>query len=198
MREGQLRVCTEPRVGEYGCHYYWYKIHVSTASLHTQKKVAKTQALFHFYFILTHIPLFKNLSLGAVCRDSGGLLFRFPSCLSPHLLPLGAPPPFAIIALCPPPPPQPPVRLGAPPGWSHSLRGLRGRPWGHKCLPGRMTKMGSVALIICRPDTAHGLSGTLRGSCPPICTICTSSQGVQGVRAASGALHCCRMPWGNA
>ena len=33
--------------------------------------------------------------------------------------------------------------------------------------------MGSAALIICRPDTVHGLAGTLRGSCPPICTICT-------------------------
>lgn len=77
----------------YGWHYCWYKIRVSTASLHTQKKAAKTQSLFHFYFISTHIPLFKKLSLGAVCRDSSGPLFWFPSCPCPRLLPLGAPPP---------------------------------------------------------------------------------------------------------
>lgn len=95
-------------------------------------------------FILTHIPLFKKPEIPSVGRFSSELSFPLaPSGLSPHLPSLETPPPFGFHL------PRP---AAACPGHSSrlepQLRGIPGRPWGHKAFPGKDDKGGKCWVLV--------------------------------------------------
>ena len=145
---------------------------------HTEKG-DQDSITFSFLFYLTHIPLVKKpesaWELFVETRPAAVLSSGSPAACRLISYPWGHHLPLRFSTLCLPLLHRSLLSAwGAPSSWSHSPRGLRGRPWGPKCLPGKDDKDGECWAPDCGFDylqARHSLPGTLRGSYPPICTI---------------------------